>query len=43
MPVTPEVLDQLLKDYQLPDDLLGANGLLQHLTKALSNARCKAS
>jgi putative transposase len=35
MPVTPELLDQLLKDYQSPDDLLGADGLLQQLTKAL--------
>ncbi len=35
MPVTPELVDQLLKDYQSPDDLLGADGLLQQLTKAL--------
>lgn len=35
MPVTPELLDQLLKDYQSPDDLLGDDGLLQQLTKAL--------
>ena len=35
MPVTSELLDQLLKDYQSPDDLLGAGGLLQQLTKAL--------
>jgi putative transposase len=35
MPVTPELLDQLLKDYQSPDDLLGADGLIQQLTKAL--------
>lgn len=35
MPVTPELLDQLLKDYPSPEDLLGDDGLLQQLTKAL--------
>jgi hypothetical protein len=35
MPITPELLDELLKDYQKPDDLLGQDGLLQQLTKAL--------
>ena len=35
MPVPPELLDQLLKDYTSPDDLLGEDGLLQHLTKAI--------
>ena len=35
MPITPEVLDELLKDYQNPNDLLGEDGLLQQLTKAL--------
>ena len=35
MPFTPELLDELLKDYQKPDDLLGEQGLLQQLTKAL--------
>ncbi len=35
MPITPEVLDELLKDYKTPDDMLGSNGLLQQLTKAL--------
>jgi hypothetical protein len=35
MPITPEVLDQILKDYDKPEDLLGENGLLQQLTKAL--------
>ena len=34
-PIRPELLDELLKDYQKPEDLLGDNGLLQHLTKAL--------
>jgi hypothetical protein len=31
MPITPELLDELLKDYNKPDDLLGADGLLQQL------------
>jgi putative transposase len=34
-PIRPELLDELLKDYQKPEDLLGDDGLLQHLTKAL--------
>ena len=35
MPITPKVLDEILKDYQKPEDLLSENGLLQQLTKAL--------
>lgn len=35
MPLTPELLDELLKDYKSPDDLLSQDGLLQQLTKAL--------
>ena len=35
MPITPEVLDQILNDYEKPEDLLSENGLLQQLTKAL--------
>jgi putative transposase len=35
MPITAEVLDQILKDYEKPEDLLSENGLLQQLTKAL--------
>src|SRR5919112_4832805 len=34
-PVRPELLDELLKDYRKPEDLLGDDGLLQQLTKAL--------
>jgi putative transposase len=34
-PIRPELLDELLQDYQKPEDLLGQDGLLQHLTKAL--------
>ena len=35
MPITSEVLDELLKEYKTPEDMLGNNGLLQQLTKAL--------
>ena len=35
MPFSPELLDELLKHYKKPDDLLGRDGLLQQLTKAL--------
>src|SRR3954465_9513981 len=34
-PIRLELLDELLKDYQKSDDLLGQDGLLQQLTKAL--------
>ena len=30
-----ELLDELLKDYQTPEDLLGKNGLVKQLTKDL--------
>jgi putative transposase len=35
MPITPELLDELLKDYESPDDMFGDDGLLQQLTKAV--------
>lgn len=35
MPITPELLDELLKDYQSPNDMFGNDGLLQQLTKAV--------
>jgi len=35
MAITDEVLDELLKDYQKPEDLLGQNGLLKQLQKRL--------
>ena len=35
MPITPAVLDELLKEYKTPEDMLGNDGLLQQLTKAL--------
>jgi putative transposase len=33
--LSPELLDELLKDYQGPQDLVGDNGILKQLTKAL--------
>ena len=35
MTINDALLDQLLKDYQKPEDLLGENGLLKQLTKAV--------
>jgi putative transposase len=35
MVISPKLIDEILKDYNSPDDLLGDNGLLQQLTKAL--------
>ncbi len=35
MPIKPERLDELLKEYNSPDDMFGSDGLLQQLTKAL--------
>ena len=31
MPITSEVLDQILKDYEKPEELLSDNGLLRQL------------
>ena len=35
MPIRPELIDELLKDADNPQDLLGEDGLLKELTKAL--------
>jgi len=35
MPISRDVLDELLKEYKNPEDLLGDQGILQQLTKAL--------
>lgn len=35
MPITKDLLDQLLQEYEKPEDLLGDDGLLHQLTKAL--------
>jgi len=31
----PELIDELLKDYQNPEDLMGEGGIFKQLTKAL--------
>jgi putative transposase len=31
----PEIIDELLKDYQKPEDLMGEGGIFKQLTKAL--------
>lgn len=35
MAITPEILQELLKGYQKPEDLMGKDGILKQLTKAL--------
>ena len=35
MTIKDELIDELLKDYQTPEDILGDNGLLKQLTKAV--------
>ena len=34
-PITDALLDQLLANYQKPEDLIGADGILKQLTKKL--------
>jgi transposase-like protein len=35
MTIRPELLDELLKDYQTPQDLFGENGSIKQLTKGM--------
>jgi putative transposase len=35
MTIRKELLDELIKDYKNPEDLIGENGILKQLTKAL--------
>jgi len=35
MEIRKEILDELIKDYKNPEDLIGENGILKQLTKAL--------
>jgi putative transposase len=35
MTIRPELLDELLQDFSKPEDLVGENGILKQLTKAL--------
>ena len=41
MPFTPELLDEVLKDYKAPEDMFGNHGLLQQLSKALIERACR--
>ena len=42
MATTDELLDDLMKNYKKPEDLIGDNGLLKQLTKALVERAMKA-
>ena len=42
MEVKQELIDELLKDYQKPEDLIGETGLLKQLTKALVERALKS-
>lgn len=35
MAIPAQLLDQVIKDYKKPEDLLGGNGIMKQLTKAL--------
>jgi hypothetical protein len=35
MEIDPKLIDKLLADYEKPEDIIGENGLLKQLTKAL--------
>jgi transposase-like protein len=35
MEIRKEILDELIRDYKNPEDLIGEQGLLKQLTKAL--------
>lgn len=35
MPIDNDLIDNLLKDYKTPEEILGDNGLLKQLTKAV--------
>jgi putative transposase len=41
-PINLDLIDQLLKDYKSPDDVLGQNGLLKQLTKAVLERAMRA-
>src|SRR5574341_886129 len=42
MATTDDLLDDLMKNYKKPEDLIGENGLLKQLTKALVERAMKA-
>ena len=41
MALDKELIDKLLEGYQKPEDLIGENGLLKQLTKALVGTSAK--
>lgn len=42
MPIDHKLIDNLLKDYRTPEDILGDNGLLKQLTKAVLERAMRA-
>ncbi|QUN06910.1 IS256 family transposase [Shewanella yunxiaonensis] len=42
MPISDQLIDQLLADYQSPEDLLGEQGILKQLTKKLAERALEA-
>lgn len=42
MPVSDQLIDQLLADYESPQDLLGEQGILRQLTKKLAERALEA-
>lgn len=42
MPISNELIDQLLKDCHSPEDLLGESGLLKQLTQKLAERALEA-
>src|SRR5215213_1795092 len=42
MPIDHKLIDSLLKDYKTPEDILGENGLLKQLTKAVLERAMRA-
>jgi putative transposase len=42
MELKQELIDELLKDYQKPEDLIGESGLLKQLTKGLVERALKS-
>jgi putative transposase len=39
MAIDKKLIDQLLTDYKKPQDIIGENGLLKQLTKAVPESR----
>lgn len=42
MPVSDQLIDQLLANYKFPEDLLGEQGILKQLTKKLAERALEA-